>query len=341
VSAVAAAIAAFADKIVRSTAALGRKVVVDQRRVADRRGSLILRPPGLWSPNRSCRLVRAADGWIAVNLPRESDRELVPAWIGGDVGTDAWSAVLAVARTRPWRAWVADARVLGLPVCGVGEVRAETPDAMLYKTAAGGEVRRMDGLKVVDLSSMWAGPLCGGLLAQAGATVSKVESRSRPDALREASPAFFAQLNGQKTLASLDFQAARDVEALGEALAGADVVITSARPRAFEQLGLAPERLFARNPRLTWVAISGYGWMGEAADRVAFGDEAAAAGGLVRWTARGEPRFAGDALADPLTGLAAAAGAFRALEAGGGFLVDAALAVTAAGVAARYGACGS
>ena len=99
------------------------------------------------------------------------------------------------------------------------------------------------------------------------------------------------------------------------------MVITSARPRAFEQLGLTPEALFARNPRLTWVAITGYGWWGDGADRVAFGDDAAAAGGLVRRTARGEPRFLGDALADPLTGLAAAAGALGTVGRGGGFLV--------------------
>jgi crotonobetainyl-CoA:carnitine CoA-transferase CaiB-like acyl-CoA transferase len=67
---------------------------------------------------------------------------------------------------------------------------------------------------------------------------------------------------------------------------------------------------------------------------VAFGDAAAAAGGLVRWTAGGEPHFLGDALSDPVTGLAAAAGAFKAVLAGGGQLVDAALAGCAAGAAA-------
>jgi crotonobetainyl-CoA:carnitine CoA-transferase CaiB-like acyl-CoA transferase len=78
------------------------------------------------------------------------------------------------------------------------------------------------------------------------------------------------------------------------------------------------------------VAITGHGWCGDVADRVAFGDDAAAAGGLVRWTAKGEPRFVGDAIADPLTGLAATLGALAALGQGGGFLVDAALARVAA-----------
>jgi hypothetical protein len=67
--------------------------------------------------------------------------------------------------------------------------------------------------------------------------------------------------------------------------------------------------------------------------RVAFGDDAAAAGGLVRWTSRGAPRFLGDALADPVTGLMAARGALEGLIAGGGVLVDVALARCASGAA--------
>jgi crotonobetainyl-CoA:carnitine CoA-transferase CaiB-like acyl-CoA transferase len=261
---------------------------------------------------------------------------MVPAWIGCASDAEPWAAILAAARGRTWRSLVADAEVLGLPVCGVGEVRAQSPQAVLHRRADPG--RGGDGPpKVVDLSSLWAGPLCAGLLAQAGAAVTKIESRMRPDPLRTASPAFFARLNGAKHLLTLDFDAPAGRAQLAEAIADADVVVTSARPRAFDQLGLSPTQMFARNPRLTWVAISGYGWTGEGSGRVAFGDDAAAAGGLVRWTRRGEPRFAGDALADPLTGLAAAAGALRALKQGGGYLVDAAMAVTSAGVAARHG----
>jgi crotonobetainyl-CoA:carnitine CoA-transferase CaiB-like acyl-CoA transferase len=99
-------------------------------------------------------------------------------------------------------------------------------------------------------------------------------------------------------------------------------------------LGLAPAEMFAANPSLVWVAITGYGWTGAAGMRVGFGDDTAAAGGLVRWTQKGEPRFAGDALSDPVTGLAAALGALQALAGGGGVLVDAAMASAAAAAAA-------
>jgi crotonobetainyl-CoA:carnitine CoA-transferase CaiB-like acyl-CoA transferase len=200
--------------------------------------------------------------------------------------------------------------------------------------AAGGRLSRP--LRVIDLSSLWAGPLAGSMLAAAGADVAKIESRARPDPLRVVAPEFFARLNGAKREAVVELGDAAGRQGLADMIAGADMVITSARPRAFAQLGLQPERLFALNPSLTWVAISGYGWSGPDSDRVAFGDDAAAAGGLVRWTASGAPRFAGDALADPLTGLAAAAGAFKAIRRGGGFLVDAALARTAAGAAMAF-----
>jgi len=319
----------LAAEIETLSGSFGRPLKVDPAEVMDRSDSIALRPPGRCSPNRSCRLFRAGDGWIAVSLPRPTDLELIPAWIGCAVEGDAWSAVGAAARARPWRDLADGARLLGLAVAGVGETRADSLQAPLLRMAQGRAGRRGSLLKVLDLSSLWAGPLCGAILAGAGLSVTKLESRSRPDTGRNM-PALFERLNGAKAQARLDFA---DRARLAEAIAGADVVIASARPRAFEQLGVPPEAMFARNPGLVWVAVTGYGWT-SAPDRIGFGDDCAAAGGLVRWTQRGVPRFLGDALADPLTGLAAAAGALKALEKGGGYLVDAAMARTAAGVAA-------
>ena len=98
---------------------------------------------------------------------------------------------------------------------------------------------------------------------------------------------------------------------LGDLVRAADVVIEASRPRALAQLGLAPGDLGPDGPTV-WVSITGHGRSGAVADRVGFGDDAAAAGGLVAWTADG-PVFGGDAVADPLTGLAAAAAVRRAL----------------------------
>jgi hypothetical protein len=335
-SPIAAPLARLAEEIAASSAALGRRVDVDLPALTDRSADMALAEPGLRSPNRSCRLVRAADGWIAVNLPRTDDKELVPAWLGLEQVASPWRAVVAAGRRRSWRSLADGARTLGLPVAGVGEIRRRTMDALLAPLGrpAGAPLQPR---KAVDLSSLWAGPLCGALLAAFGLSVTKVESPGRPDPSRASTPVFFRRLNGAKAELALDFASADGRARLRELMLDADVVITSARPRAFEQLGLSPADLFAARPELVWVAISGYGWMSGMADRVAFGDDAAAAGGLVEWTGHG-PRFLGDALADPLTGLAAAAGVLKALQRGGGVLVDAALAGTAAGAAAALDA---
>jgi hypothetical protein len=323
-------------RVAELSAQLGRRVDPLALGITDRAGHLPLAAPGIASPNGACRLIAAADGWIALNLARDDDRELIPAWLGVEAGEDPWAAVTAGARGRPWRELVALAGELGLPAGGVGEVACATPLAPLLRSGppAAGPRR---SFRVVDLSALWAGPMCGAILAEAGASVTKVESARRPDPTRLATPDFHRRLNGGKAHLVLDLSGAAGQARLRAEILAADVVITSARPRAMASLGLSVEALTAERPGLVWAAVTGYGWQGDAARRVAFGDDAAAAGGLVGWTADGAPHFLGDALADPVTGLAAAAGALQALVEGGGLIVDAPLARTAAGAAAVCG----
>ena len=328
---IAPALDALCAEVAELTSRFGRRVKPSTLGVLDRHGHLPLNPPGRVSPNGACRLVRAADGWVAVNLAREEDRDLVPAWLGCDLGGDPWALIAAHAAEHSRAALVAGAVLLGLPAAAVGEVVCHTPDAPLIRMAVGGA--RSSTLRVVDLSALWAGPLCGAILAAMGAEVTKVESVRRPDPTALVTPGFFTALNGGKAHLALDLAAPDGQARLRDLIAAADVLITGARPRAFAGLGLDPAAVFAGAPGLVWVAVTGYGWTGEAAARVGFGDDTAAAGGLVRWTPDG-PRFLGDALADPVTGLAAAAGALRGLAEGGGVLVDVALARTAAGAAA-------
>jgi crotonobetainyl-CoA:carnitine CoA-transferase CaiB-like acyl-CoA transferase len=176
---------------------------------------------------------------------------------------------------------------------------------------------------VVDLSSLWAGPLCSHLLQLAGARVSKVESRTRPDAAREGTPLHFARLNAGKEQRSMDLRAERGE--LLRLLDAADVVIESARPRALQQLGIDAMEYVAERPGKLWISITGYGRGDPAGQWVAFGDDAAAAAGAVRWTAEG-PEFVGDAIADPLTGLHAALAATKCLTQGVGGLLELSLA---------------
>jgi hypothetical protein len=332
VSPIQPALDVLCAEVAELTARAGRRVDPAGLGVLDRTGHLPLNPPGLASPNGACRLVRAADGWIAVNLARDEDRDLVPAWLGRDFGDDAWALVEAHVGAHTRAALVEGATLLGLPATAVGETTADGPHAPLMRMAPG--AARARPLKVVDLTALWAGPMCGAILAAMGASVTRVESARRPDPTRTSTPAFFEALNGAKFHLVLDLASPDGQAALRKRIADADVLITSARPRAFLGLGLDPAAVFATNPGLVWTAITAHGWTGQAAARVGFGDDTAAAGGLVRWTSGG-PRFLGDALADPVTGLAAAAGTLRALEEGGGLLVDVALARSAAAALCR------
>ena len=330
-SPISAALELLGAELAVMTARHGRRVDVAGLGILDRSEHLPLNRPGLASPNGACRLFQAADGWMVVNLARDEDRDLIPAWLQCETEADPWTVIAAHAGLNTRADLIAQAVLLGLPAAAVGEVSADDLDTPLLSYGAG--VTGRANLKVVDLSALWAGPMCGAILAAMGATVLKIESTRRPDPTRASTPEFFQRLNSAKRCIGLDLVGEDGRVALREAISTADVLITSARPRAFAGLGLDPELIFSLNPGLVWVAITGYGWTGDAALRVAFGDDAAAAGGLVRWTPGGAPRFLGDALADPVTGLAAAIGALRGLEAGGGVLVDVSLARSAAGAA--------
>lgn len=326
--AVSEAFAHLAERVAKDSKHIGKKIHPHEGILTERSAYLPLSTPGIWSANRSCRMVEARDGWIAVNLPRESDIELLPAWIDCAYDADPWPAIHEAARERHATDLVQAGQQVGLAVAGLETITSTAVSAPLINMGSHEwGTAKSSPLRVVDLSALWAGPLCGALFSEAGASVLKIDSNARPDG-----GAFYERLNGMKSHLSLDFAEASDLQKLRSEILAADVLITSARPRAFEQLGILPADIFRNNQALVWVAITGYGWRDGAAGRVAFGDDAAAAGGLVRWS-EGRPLFFGDAIADPLTGLAATAAAFEALLRGGGYMVDATLTGTAAGVA--------
>jgi hypothetical protein len=112
---IAPALAQLSAEIARLTAELGRRVEVAAIGATDRRGQLKLSAPGRFSANRACGLFRAADGWIAVNLARDEDRELIPAWLGSHPDEDPWAALAREARRRPAADLIEGAALLGLP----------------------------------------------------------------------------------------------------------------------------------------------------------------------------------------------------------------------------------
>ncbi|SNT38558.1 CoA-transferase family III [Actinomadura meyerae] len=181
--------------------------------------------------------------------------------------------------------------------------------------------RSVEGALVVDFSALWAGPLCAHLLGSAGARVVKVETPGRPDGARRGHPGFYDLLHAGHRSVVLDPAEPAGRRALEALVAAADIVIEASRPRALARFGLDAEA--AAGAGTTWVSITAYG---RAHDRIGFGDDVAAAAGLVCRDRALAPLFCGDAVADPLTGLAAAALAASEPPGGGGVLWDVAMA---------------
>ncbi|KUH66442.1 acyl-CoA transferase [Mycolicibacterium novocastrense] len=299
-------------------------VRVDAAELIGGRAALLGRSPaGQVSAGGATRLMRSRDGWCALTLARPDDIAAVPALISADEVDDPWPAV---------QGWVAEndcadmterARLLGLPAAGLGETPAEAP--RVYPFGAATATRGPESLLVADLSALWAGPLCGRLLASAGATVVKVESAARPDGARHGPQSFFDWMNAGKLSYSVDFDEPSGLRAL---LAAADVVIESSRPAALVRRGLAPTDVTPRDGRV-WLRVTGHGTDGGRENWVAFGDDAAVSGGLVGGEPD-EPEFCGDAIADPLTGLEAALAVAQSLRSGGGELIEMSMAAVAA-----------
>src|SRR5580704_8042688 len=294
---------------------------------------------GLWrrgavSCGGSCHLFATADRWVAVSLPRAADMEAVPAWLELDVppttAPAVWEAVEAAFAERDPDVLLARAALLGLPVAAVGEA-ASTP-AVEWVALGPAPAHDVAGALVVDLSALWAGPLCGDLLAGAGATVVKVESATRPDGARRGPAAFFDLLNWRKRSVALNLQSDEGIRLLRALVRRADVVIEASRPRALAQFAIGARDVVRDGGPQVWISITGHGRTGAAANRVAFGDDAAVAGGLVVWAAE-TPLFCADAVADPVTGLTAANACLSALAGGGRWLLDVSMAGVCAGLA--------
>lgn len=336
---------AAAEVLERRSRQLGREVAIGALELLGERAAIAgLQRRGQISCGGHTMLLPALDRWVAVTLARSEDVDLLPAWLNIDpfpTGADHWAAVADKVSTRTATPIVDQAALLGLPVAAIPAAQPNPPRAVpplaplpccaIRIAEEPSSVARIDELVVLDLASLWAGPLCASLLAEAGATVVKVESIDRPDGARYGAAAFFDLMNAGKRSVSLDFNTASGRHAL-RALAGrADVIVEGSRPRALQQLGIDATALLTHAHPRVWISITGYG-RGDGGHRAAFGDDAAVAGGLVAWE-RSAPVFCADAVADPASGLVAAAIALDALAVGGSWLLD----VSLSGVAAHLG----
>jgi hypothetical protein len=343
-------------QLAEATRATGLEVRADPGELLSGRAGLAgFGRRGRVSAGGSARLLRAADGWCVVNLSRADDVAAVPAILGmlgldpalggGAGGTDVvWEALEAAAGGTTAVALADAAQLLGVPAAALpprpasapasGRASGPAPEPALAgrvsRIAARSPAARLAAAVVVDLSSMWAGPLCARLLGLAGAQVIKVESADRPDGARAGDRRFFDWLHAGHHSVVVDFRSDSGRAALAALLETADVVIEASRPRALAAFGLAPETIPHRDGQV-WLSITGYGRA--EADLVAFGDDAAVAGGLVGWSGS-EPVFCADAIADPLTGVCGALAVARSVAAGGGELIDLPMRAVAAAFAA-------
>jgi len=325
-------LAACADGALAALASLAPPGAFDGLRgsslLSERAALADLRRAGAVSAGGSCHLLAVTDGHIALNLARADDWALLPAWLEREVPAN-WGAVAGAVQGRRIGELVSRGRELGLAVAG-NALPADAPQGWCVVTHA---VRRADlpppsrRPLVVDLSSLWAGPLCGHLLQRLGAEVIKVESVQRPDGARSGPADFFDLLHAGQRSVAIDATTSQGREQLQALLGQADIVIEASRPRALRQLGIHAEAVLSEHPNLTWLSITGYGREASQAQAIAYGDDAAVAAGLSYWqqAATGEPMFCGDAIADPLTGLHAALAAWATHLSGGGRLLSVSL----------------
>ena len=276
-------------------------------------------------------MVAAADGVVAVSLARTSDVEAVPAWLEldrspsaglrgrddhGSAGADVWAEVASGVQGRSVAELTERAGWLGLAV----GVAARPPAPVAPHTFTDAGPRASDRGLVVDMSSLWAGPLCASLLGGFGFDVLKVEGPGRPDGARYGSPAFYDRLNRGKQEAVIDLGSSDGRRQFLDLCQRSAMVVDGLRSRVWANWGI--DRLeVAEDCGLVWVSITAH-----EDDRAGFGDDAAVSGGLwLEDPSGGLPWFVADAAADPVAGLVACRAAAEALAAGRAGLLEVAM----------------
>ncbi len=190
----------------------------------------------------------------------------------------------------------------------------------------------LEGLRVVDASTVLAGPSCARYLADFGADVIKVERPGTGDGTRamfrrhpDDGVTYFWKLLGRgKRSIVLDLKTDDGLEHMRSLCASADVLIENFRPGTLERLGLGPEVLHARNPDLVITRVTGFGQTGPYAGRAGFATLAEAMSGFASLSGEpdGAPLLPPIALTDEITGLTAAFATMVAVHSGVGQVVD-------------------
>ncbi len=193
----------------------------------------------------------------------------------------------------------------------------------------------LHGLRVLDLSTVLAGPNCARYLADFGADVIKVERPEIGDSLRgmgwrdprDGESIWWRLVNRNKRNIALDFTKPADLDVLWRLIDDAHVLVENFRPGVLERLGLGPQELHARNPKLVITRITGFGQDGPYSSRPGFASIAESMAGLAHISGEpnGAPTLPAFALTDEVTGLVAAFATMTALHSGVGQVIDVSL----------------
>ncbi|MEU5875285.1 CoA transferase [Glycomyces sp. NPDC047369] len=180
----------------------------------------------------------------------------------------------------------------------------------------------LEGLRVLDVSTLFAGPIAATFLGDFGADVIKVEHPTRPDASRGHGPSkdgvnlWWKTLGRNKRTATVNLGTPEGADLLLRLAADADVLIENFRPGTLERWGLAPERLLEANPRLVIARVTAFGQTGPYSKRPGFGSLAEAMSGFAALTGQpdGPPTLPPFGLADGIAALATAYAVMVALR---------------------------
>ena len=195
----------------------------------------------------------------------------------------------------------------------------------------------LDGVTVIDLSRVLAGPFAAMILADLGAKVIKVESPGTGDDSRSFPPmingvsAYFASVNRGKESIALNLKDENDKQILHKLLSKADVVVENFRPGVMERLGFGWDTIHPKYPKLIYACASGFGHTGPYSQRAAYDMVVQAMGGImsITGTPDGEPVRVGTSIGDLTAGLYTVIGIISALysrkETGEGCKVDVAM----------------
>lgn len=180
----------------------------------------------------------------------------------------------------------------------------------------------LTGIRVIDASTILAGPLCCQILGDFGADVIKIEHPQKPDSMRghgpskNGHPLWWKEVSRNKRTVGINLGDADGAEVFRALIAAADVVVENFRPGTFERWGLSPDELHTINPGLIIVRITGFGQTGPYSARAGFGTLAEAMSGFAHLTgpADAPPSLPAFGLADSICGIAASSAAQMALR---------------------------